>query len=88
MGDQYPMPVPSGVVESLAARCGPEGHLQRADRLAVGEQVRLLSGPFADMVGRLARLDGGGRVQVLLRLLGGEVAVTVARAALMPAQAA
>ena len=88
MGDQCPMPVPSGVVESLAARCGPDGHLQLADRLAVGEQVRLLSGPFADMVGRLARLDGGGRVQVLLRLLGGEVAVTVARAALMPAQAA
>ena len=75
MGDQYPMPVPSGVVESLQACCGADGHLQLADRLAVGERVRLLSGPFADMVGKLARLDGGGRVQVLLQLLGGEVAV-------------
>ena len=66
----------------------PTGICNLADRLDVGERVRLLSGPFADMVGRLARLDGGGRVQVLLRLLGGEVAVSVARAALMPAQAA
>ena len=84
----FPLPVQHGVVESLQASCGADGHLQLADRLAVGERVRVLSGPFADMVGKLARLDGGGRVQVLLQLLGGEVAVTVARAALMPAQAA
>ena len=85
MGDQYPMPVPSGVVENLQASCGADGHLQLADRLAVGERVRLLGGPFADMVGKLARLDGGGRVQVLLQLLGGEVSVSVARATLMQA---
>ena len=88
MGDEFPAPVQHGVVEGLLACCGADGHLQLADRLAVGERVRVLSGPFADMVGKLARLDGGGRVQVLLRLLGGEVAVLLARAALMPAQAA
>ena len=88
MGDGYPIPVQHGVVESLMSCCGADGHVDLADRLELGKPVRLLSGPFADMVGRLARLDGGGRVQVLLRLLGGEVAVSVARAALMPAQAA
>jgi len=36
------------------------------------------------MVDWLARLGGGGRVQVLLRLLGGEVLVSVSHAALMP----
>ena len=88
MGNGFPIAVQNGVVESLQASCGADGHLQLADSLVVGERVRLLNGPFADMVGKLARLDGGGRVQVLLQLLGGEVAVTVARAALMPAQAA
>ena len=82
------MPVQQGVVESLLACSGADGNLALADRLAVGEPVRVLSGPFADMVGTLARLDGGGRVQVLLRLMGGEVAVSLARDALMPALAA
>ena len=88
MAKGFPSPVQSGVVESLAACCGADGHLALADRLAVGQGVRVLSGPFADMVGKLARLDGGGRVQVLLQLMGGEVAVSVSRSVLMPALAA
>jgi transcription antitermination factor NusG len=87
-GNGFPIPVQHGVVECLLASYSADGHLQLADRLMIGERVRVLSGPFADMVGKLARLDGGGRVQVLLQLLGGEVAVSVARAALMPTRAA
>jgi transcription elongation factor/antiterminator RfaH len=88
MGDEFPLSVQIGVVESLAASCSDDGHVQLADGLAVGQAVRVLSGPFADMIGKLVRLDGGARVQVLLQLLGGEVPVSVARAALLPAQAA
>jgi len=88
MGDEFPAPVRHGVVESLLNCCGADGHLQLADRLEIGKSVRVLSGPFADMVGKLVRLDGGGRVQVLLRLLGGEVAVSVARNVVMSALAA
>jgi transcription elongation factor/antiterminator RfaH len=88
MGNELPLSVQGGVVESLAASCGADGHVALADRLAVGQAVRVLSGPFADMVGKLVRLDGAARVQVLLQLLGGEVPVSVARAALMPALAA
>jgi transcription antitermination factor NusG len=88
MGDRFPIAVQHGVVESMLACCGADGHLQLADRLEIGKPVRVLSGPFADMVGKLARLDGGGRVQILLRLLGGEVAVCLARKVVMPAQAA
>ena len=88
MGDELPLSVQPGVVESLAASCGADGHVALADRLAGGQAMRVLSGPFADMVGKLARLDGAARVQVLLQLLGGEVPVSVARQALMPALAA
>ncbi len=87
MGDEFPIAVQHGVVESLAASCGADGHVALADRLAVGQLVRVLRGPFADMIGKLARLDGGGRVQVLLRLLGGAVPVSVARQVLMSVQA-
>jgi hypothetical protein len=53
-----------------------------------GEVGVAVTAPLNDLRERLARLDGGGRMQVLLRLLGGEVAVSVARNVVMPAQAA
>jgi transcription elongation factor/antiterminator RfaH len=88
MGGESPLPVPQGVVESLTAACGADGRLQFDAKLAIGDRVRIIAGPFADLVGRLVRMDGGGRVQVLLQLLGGDVPVSIERAALMPARAA
>jgi transcription antitermination factor NusG len=84
-GNGCPTPARCGVVECLLASCSDDGHLRMADHHAVGGRVRLLSGPFTDMVGKLARLDSGGRVQVLLQLLDSEFAVTVARTGLMRA---
>jgi transcription antitermination factor NusG len=80
-----PMAVPVGVVERLAAQCGVDGNLRLAETLAVGQGIRILHGPFANLIGELARIDAGGRVQVLLRLLGGDVRVSIDRQALMPA---
>jgi transcriptional antiterminator RfaH len=80
-----PMAVPVGVVESLAAQCGADGNLSLEESIAIGQRVRILEGPFAELVGQLARFDAGGRVQVLLRLLGGEVRVAIDRRALMRA---
>jgi hypothetical protein len=79
------MPVPAGVVERLAAQCGADGSLRLAETLTVGQAIRILHGPFANLIGELARIDAGRRVQVLLRLLGGDVRVGIDRQALMPA---
>jgi transcription elongation factor/antiterminator RfaH len=82
--DGRPVPVPVGIVEALIARS--EGNVTRLDiDLAKGQQVRILSGPFADFVGTLQRLDGAGRVQVLLELMGTAIPVTLNRSALLPA---
>jgi transcription antitermination factor NusG len=80
-----PMAVPVGVVEDLAAQCGFDGNLRLAEALAVGQPVQVIQGPFAHLIGQLARIDGCGRVQVLLKLLSGEVRVSIARGALVPA---
>src|SRR4030081_3768361 len=78
-----PVPVPVGVVESLIERS--DGNLTRLDTgLVKGQHVRILRGPFADLVGTLARLDAAGRVQVLLEMMGTEVPVTLHRSALAP----
>ena len=82
--DGRPVPVPVGVVESLIERS--DGQVTRLDtNLVRGQRVRILSGPFADFAGTLARLDGAGRVQVLLEMMGTEVPVTLYRSALAPA---
>ena len=82
--DGRPVPVPVGIVESLTAQS--DGNLTRLDtRLVKGQQVRILSGPFADFIGTLERLDEAGRVRVLLELMGTAVPVSLFRWVLAPA---
>jgi transcriptional antiterminator RfaH len=82
--DGRPVPVPVGIVESLIEQS--DGNLTRLDtRLVKGQTVRILSGPFADFVGTLERLDEAGRVQVLLEMMGTAVPVALHRSALSPA---
>ena len=85
MSDSYPLPTPPGVVEGLAAACGAGDFVQSVGGLGAGDRVRLLSGPFAGLVGELVRLDGARRVQVLLELMGGAVPVSIARDGLVHA---
>jgi len=82
--DGRPVPVPVGVVESLIEQT--DGNLTRLDGgLVKGQHVRILSGPFADLMGTLEKLDEAGRVQVLLEMMGTAVPLTLHRSALAPA---
>jgi transcription elongation factor/antiterminator RfaH len=82
--DSRPVPVPAGIVEALLERS--DGRLTRLDSdLIAGQRVKILSGPFADFIGPLQRLDAAGRVQVLLDLMGTAVPVSIHRSALSPA---
>jgi transcription elongation factor/antiterminator RfaH len=82
--DGRPVPVPIGIVESLIERS--EDTLARLDSgLVKGQHVRILTGPFADFVGTLDRLNEAGRVRVLLEMMGTAVPVTLHRSALAPA---
>jgi transcription elongation factor/antiterminator RfaH len=76
---EMPIPVPAGIVETLHQSLDEKGALIFTESLTVGTKIRLLSGPFADALGILRRLDGAGRVQILLNLLGGDVKVSVPR---------
>ena len=77
---ERPLAVAPGVVETLVQSSDQRGALiYKADELAIGDPVKLVSGPFAGSLGILQRLDGAGRVQILLDLLGGPVKVTAAR---------
>lgn len=88
MGEKLPCPIPDGIVDQLIASSDQDGQLMLDHNLKIGESVRLLTGPFASLVGELARIDGTRRVRVLLHLLGGAVTVSVGRGDLIPVRAA
>jgi transcriptional antiterminator RfaH len=85
MGAEQPAPVPPGVVEALVASRENYGAVRLDDSLEIGQKVRILSGPFAETLCRLAHLDGRGRVRVLLEIMGMEVAAQLDRSAIAPA---
>src|SRR5262249_5231033 len=83
--DDRPASVPKGVVEALIARTDEANLTVFNAGLTTGQLVRILSGPFADFVGTLERLDPGGRVPVLLTIMGTAVPVALHRSTLLPA---
>jgi transcription antitermination factor NusG len=90
MGTEQPLPVPRGVVEALIASIESCGAVRFDDSLEIGQKVRIqkvriLSGPFAETLCRLARLDDRGRVRVLIEIMGTEVAAQLDRSAIAPA---
>lgn len=66
-----PIPVPKGIVETLIASSSSENRMDFRPSLTPGQKVRLVSGPFADQLGVFEQLDDGGRVRVLLEMMGG-----------------
>ena len=85
MGAEQPIPVPRGVVEALIAGREGSGTVCLDQDLAIGQRVRILSGPFAQTLCRLEQLDDRGRVKVLLDIMGGHVATYLDRSVLGPA---
>jgi transcription antitermination factor NusG len=80
-----PTPVPTGVVEALLASVDESGLLRFDRGLKPGQSVRVVAGPFAQVLGVLQRLDAKGRVQVLLNIMGRQSAVMMDQADLTAA---
>ena len=80
-GDR-PVPVPEMVMAELRALPDLSGLVTD---IQVGDKVRLMSGPFAGLLGELQRMDGPRRVRVLMDLIGGRIAVNVPKAAILQA---
>ena len=83
MSGEQPKPVPEGVVEGLAAMADDDGVVDFSEKLAIGANVRVLAGPFADQLGQLIHLNDQGRAQVLLEIMGGARTVTISARALI-----
>jgi transcription elongation factor/antiterminator RfaH len=83
--DGRPTPVPEGIVEALVEHSDEASLTLFQSGLTAGQPVRIMRGPFANLVGTLERLDDAGRVRVLLNMMGTAVPLRLHRSALSPA---
>jgi transcription elongation factor/antiterminator RfaH len=80
-----PVPVPAGIVQALIGAIDVSGCVVLGANLRVGQAVRVVAGPFVGGLGVLERLDGKGRVRVLLNIMGGQTPLMIDRADLAAA---
>lgn len=77
MQGERPVPCPRGLVERFVEMTGQDGLLDLSSRLDAGQSVRVVSGPLAEMIGTIERLDGPGRVRVLLKIMNGDISASM-----------
>lgn len=86
MRDGRPLPVPQGVIEGIwGAESNGVFDRDPGQRFGTGDNVRIMEGPFADLVGRFVGLADNERVFVLLDLMERQVKVCLAADALSAA---
>lgn len=72
-----PRAVPDGAISSLQLAV-KIGIFDSTKPPAIGTEIELLTGPFAGAVGTVARARAKDRVEIMLRLLGGDRLVSAA----------
>jgi transcriptional antiterminator RfaH len=65
-----PAAVPGDIVSALKRRCDDSGKLLPPHGLSPGDSVKLASGPFAEFMAEIERIEPDRRVWVLLDLMG------------------
>lgn len=74
---RVPMALPADLIAGLRARCDGGGELLPSDQLMVGDEIRILSGPFAEYVTRIEEVESDERVRVMLQVLGRDVPASI-----------
>lgn len=72
---ERPIVVPTEIVKSLFERCASNGVISEDFPVTVGDEVRVLTGPFADFVATIEQIDEARRIWVLINLMGRQTRV-------------
>jgi transcriptional antiterminator RfaH len=75
-----PRPLSAHLMAGLIARCDGAGVILPPDDLAIGDRIRVLAGPFADLVTTIETLPDQARIGVLIDIMGRSVKTSVPRA--------
>jgi transcriptional antiterminator RfaH len=84
MSRDRPTAAPTGVVEALIAMSSLDCNHVFCPDIEPGQKVRVASGPFANQLGVLEKLDDNGRVRVLLEMMGAWYPIRLSREDVLP----
>lgn len=79
-----PQAVPTSFMAQLKARCSDDILDNHVDQFHTGRQVRIISGPFADRLAVIERLENHDRIGLLLEVMGTTARLAVASSELLP----
>lgn len=75
-----PAPLPAQFMGGLIARCDDKGLVLPPETFAAGDRIRVIAGPFAELVTTVDSLDKDDRLRVLIDLMGQKVRTSIPRA--------
>ena len=78
-GANSPQIAPVDLMQSLLARCGDGDLILPPEILAPGNVVKVVNGPFKDIVATVEALSSNARIAVLLDLMGRTTRVEITR---------
>lgn len=70
---RQPRPMPPEFMAGLIARCDQDESLRPPESFAVGDRIRVVSGPFAQLVTTVEALSNDDRLRILIDLMGQKV---------------
>lgn len=78
-GGNAPQSAPIELMQSLLAHCGDGDLVYPPETLAPGNVVKVVNGPFKDIIATVEALSNSDRIAVLLDLMGRATRVEIAR---------
>jgi transcriptional antiterminator RfaH len=67
--------IPTKFIESLMRRYDSSGKLIPIEKLKKGDQVTVLTGPFANFIATVEKYEGDQRISILMDLMGRETKI-------------
>ena len=81
--ENKPKRISSGFVHSLKSRCDEEGKLMEMSNIKIGNKIRVLHGPFTEIIGEIENIKPENRITILLDMLGQKTRATVKHSSIL-----
>ena len=69
--------LPTDLITRLMARCDTHGKVLPADQFAPGDEVQVISGPFADYIATIEKIDADNCIWLLMEFMGQKTQMAV-----------
>jgi transcriptional antiterminator RfaH len=76
---EKPAPVPEALMQGLQKRCDARHVLKPLDDLKTGEEVKMISGAFAEFIGEIESFVASDCVRILFDFMGQKTRLDVPR---------